>query len=167
LAEIDLDGEQSPDWAATLEIIRYDVSGEVADEMVISILRPAGDPLPEVPVGTRTIGLDIKPGSHPNPVNPKSRGKIPVALLSDANFDSIAEVDIESLTFGHSGDETSLAFCGQRSEDANGDGLPDLICHFSTPAAAFLGGDEVGTLKGKTIRGVSIEGSDSVKITPK
>ena len=43
-----------------------------------------------------------------------------------------------SLTFGHSGDEKSLAFCDPGGQDVNGDGLPDLVCHFDNQLAALL-----------------------------
>ncbi|MCH8899358.1 MAG: hypothetical protein IH942_02550, partial [Acidobacteria bacterium] len=40
-----------------------------------------------------TVGLDIKPHSFPNSINTKSRGRIPVAILSSPRFDAPAEVD--------------------------------------------------------------------------
>jgi hypothetical protein len=112
------------------------------------------------------VDIDIKPGSDPNAINPKSRGVIPVAILSSADFDATTEVDRSSLTFGRTGDEDSLVRCSPGGEDVNGDGLPDLVCHFSTQAAGFQSGDTEGILKGMTVNGVPIVGSDSVKIVP-
>ena len=112
------------------------------------------------------VGIDIKPGSDPNSINPKSRGKIPVAILSTPDFDAPSKVDRDSLTFGRTGDEVSLSFCSPSPEDVNGDGYDDLVCHFYTQSAEFKCGDEWGYLKGQTVDGVLIEGSDSVRIVP-
>jgi hypothetical protein len=48
----------------------------------------------------------------------------------------------------------------------NGDGLPDLVCLFKTQATGFQLGDFKGVLKGKTITGRSLIGSDSIRIVP-
>jgi hypothetical protein len=112
------------------------------------------------------VEIDIKPGSDPNSINPKSKGKIPVAILSTADFDAPSGIDWDSLTFGQTGDEDSLAFCSPSPEDVDGDGLYDLVCHFFTQRAGFECGGESGYLKGQTVDGVSIEGSDSVRIVP-
>jgi hypothetical protein len=115
---------------------------------------------------TLTVGLDIKPGSFPNSINRKSRGKIPVAILSTATFAAPTEVDRASLTFGQTGDETSLAFCNPDGQDVDGDGRADLVCHFDTRAAGFQVGDAQGFLKGTTLGGTAIAGSDSIRIVP-
>jgi hypothetical protein len=107
------------------------------------------------------VTIDIKP-DH---INPKSKGKIEVAILSAKDFDASSQIDLSSLTFGRTGDELSLAFC-PGSEDVNEDGLQDLICHFYTQGTSFQCGDTKGILKGKTIAGMSVEGSDSVRINP-
>jgi len=110
------------------------------------------------------ITIDIKPGSQTNPINPKSSGKIPVAILSTPDFDAPSEVDKTSLTFGRTGDEHSLAFCNKKGEDVNGDGLRDLVCHFKTKLTGFKFGDTEGILKGQTVGGVPIEGHDVVRV---
>ena len=110
-----------------------------------------------------TVAIDIKPGSLDNPINTKSKGKIPVAILSSATFNASALVDTATLTFGRTGDEDSFSHCGG-AEDVNGDGLPDLVCHFNTQAAAFAAGDTAGILKGSAIDGSTFQGSDVVFI---
>jgi hypothetical protein len=112
------------------------------------------------------VTIDIKPGSFPNSINHKSKGKIPVAILSTADFDAPGDVDWDSLTFGPTGDEVSLAFCSPSPEDVDDDGLYDLVCHFFTQSAGFACGDEMGYLKGQTLDDVPMEGSDSVRIVP-
>jgi parallel beta-helix repeat protein len=112
------------------------------------------------------VTIDIKPGSDPNSINRKSKGKIPVAILSSPHFDAPSEVDQGSLTFGRTGEEDSLAFCSPSLEDVNYDGYYDLVCHFYTQSAGFECDDEWGYLKGETVDDVPIEGSDSVRIVP-
>jgi hypothetical protein len=112
------------------------------------------------------INIDIKPGNDGlAPINPRSNGKIPVALLSSHQFDAMA-VDAASLTFGATGDEGSLSRCGQSGEDVNGDGRPDLVCHFENQVAAFEKGDLEGILRGKMKWGSRFEGRGLLKVVP-
>lgn len=112
----------------------------------------------------RIVDIDIKPGSVPNAINRDSEGKIPVAILSSTTFNATRAMDATSLTFGRTGNETSLAFCNGTPGDVNGDGLLDMVCHFNTQATGFLLGDTQGVLKGKALSGVPIKGTDSVRI---
>lgn len=118
-----------------------------------------------------SIEIDIKPGGVTNPVNPKSNGKIPVAILSTPDFEAAFLIDKESLTFGRTGDEESLHRRGKAvpncdTEDVNDDGMFDLVCHFNTQDTGFQSDDAEGILRGLTIEGVPIEGRDSVEIAP-
>jgi hypothetical protein len=108
--------------------------------------------------------IDIKPGSDPNSINTKSRGVIPVAILSSDTFFAPDVVDPDTLTFGKTGDEESLFRCGKAGEDANGDGLLDLVCHFKTHLTEFSVGDEYGYLKGYTTDGDFFWAKDLVNI---
>jgi murein DD-endopeptidase MepM/ murein hydrolase activator NlpD len=112
------------------------------------------------------VQIDIKPGSYPNSINPKSEGKIPVAILSTENFDAPNEIDRDFLTFGRTGDEESLSFCSQSPADVNNDGENDLICHFYTRLTGFRIGDTEGILKGETMGSTPIEGRDLLNIVP-
>ena len=114
-------------------------------------------------VQTTTVTIDIKPGEGPAPINTKSKGTIPVAVLSNPTFDAVSQVDQTSLTFGRTGGEKSLAFCSG-PQDVNGDGLMDLICHFDTSSTQFQMGDTKGILKDNVLGGGSIMGTDSVVI---
>ena len=61
-------------------------------------LAPTGDTgIVERLVVPPTPALDIKPGSCPNPLNRKGRGRLQVALLGTENFD-VADVDLSTLT---------------------------------------------------------------------
>ncbi|MEC4669329.1 MAG: PPC domain-containing protein [Nitrospirota bacterium] len=111
------------------------------------------------------VYIDIKPGNIPNVINPKSRGKVHVAILSTPEFDATTQVDTSSLTFGARGDEQSMAFC-HGPQDVNYDGLKDLVCKFKTEYAQFSSGDTEGWLKGRTVDGYEIEGRDFIKCVP-
>lgn len=111
------------------------------------------------------IGIEIKPGAGSiAPLNPKSRGNVPVALLSSADFDAL-KADRSSITFGSTGDERSLLRCGKEGEDVNRDGRPDLVCHFDNQAASFDQGDEEGIVRGN-VGGMPFEGRGWLKIVP-
>lgn len=112
------------------------------------------------------INIEVRPGSRGlTPLNPRSKGKIPVALLGDANFNALG-VDTSSLTFGALGSENSLSDCGNSVQDLNGDGYPDLLCHFENQSAGFQYGDTEGTVKGKTKNGVAFQGTGVLKVVP-
>lgn len=126
-----------------------------------------GDP----PVdGTLEVLIDIKPKSASNPINPRSRGFTKVAILSNASFDAVSQVDLETLTFGRTGEETSLALHKKDAaprasvEDADGDGLLDLVVSFMTEETGFQPGDSLGVLRGETFTGQAFEGQDVVRI---
>jgi hypothetical protein len=114
-----------------------------------------------------TVDIAIKPpASAPLPIDPDANGKIPVAILSTPTFDAVAQVDPTSLTFGHSGSEASLAECSAQGEDVNNDGLPDLVCQFNTSQTGLVAGDNTAILKGKTVAGRSIQGSEAIRTVP-
>ena len=116
-----------------------------------------------VSLPVQQISIDIKPGStEMAPINPKSRGKVPVALIGSAEF-SVEDVDTDSLTFGHTGDEESLSKCNTPS-DVNGDLFPDMICHFENQAAQFENSDTQAILRGKKGNGLKFEGYGWLKV---
>jgi competence ComEA-like helix-hairpin-helix protein len=110
------------------------------------------------------VSINIKPASEANHIAPRSRGRVRVAVYSTPDFNALTMIDTSSLTFGATGDEDSLVLCKKRGRDVNMDGLRDLICEFSIPATGFKRGDLVGILKGTTLAGTPITGSDFVKI---
>jgi hypothetical protein len=81
-----------------------------------------------------TVGgpaIDIKPGSKHNNVNPRSNGKLWVAILSDTSaetpFDPLSQIDISTVEFG----PEVAAPIGQNARDTNDDGLGDLLLQFN------------------------------------
>jgi 6-phosphogluconolactonase len=114
-----------------------------------------------------TVGIEIKaPALPPVPINPRSNGKIPVAILSTLSFNAVADVDTRSLTFGRTGNEASMVFCDTAGEDINDDGLADLVCHFDTQRSGFMAGDNSAVLKGKTLTGRTIQGQEVIRTVP-
>ncbi len=100
--------------------------------------------------------LDIKPGSCPNPLNPRSRGKLPVALVGSGLFD-VSQIDTNSVFLsradgvggsaaplmgppgpGISVEDVATPFQGEpcACHGSEGDGIDDLVLKFSTPDLA-------------------------------
>ena len=118
------------------------------------------------PVPMVEVTIDIRPWSKRNPINyKKGHGILPVAIVSTDGFDAPNQVDQDSLTFGTTGNEKSLAFCNHKPKDRKRGGLKDeLVCYFYIEVAGFNCGDTEGILKGKTLDGIAIEGKDLVRI---
>jgi hypothetical protein len=113
------------------------------------------------------VDLSIKPGSSaPVPINTKSHGNTPVAILSSANFNALTMVNATSLRFGATGQEKSLLSCDTAGEDVNGDGLLDLVCHFDTQSLGLSSGSATAILTGTTFAGATIMGQEAIRIVP-
>ena len=113
-----------------------------------------------------TVSIDIKPGSSTNPINLKSNGVIPVAILSTATFDATT-VDASTVCFGDA-ENPSQRDCTEAHgkghiEDVNGDGRLDMLLHYETQETGIDPGDTQACLTGKTVGGQPIAGCDSIK----
>jgi hypothetical protein len=106
------------------------------------------------------VDIDIKPGSDPNSINPKSKGNIPVAILTTDDFDA-ATVAPASVRFGKTGAEAAAV--KSALEDVDGDGDSDMILHFKTKDTGIACGDTSASLTGTTSAGNAISGSDSIQ----
>jgi hypothetical protein len=134
-------------------------AGEVAFRAMLSdgtigIYR--ADPVPSVV----TVNIDINPGSDPNTINPRSRGRIPVAILTTDSFDATS-VDPTTALFGATGTEAAPVHFAL--EDVDADGNTDMILHFNTKATGIQCGVTSASLTGKTFDGQMIQGSDSIR----
>jgi hypothetical protein len=122
---------------------------------------------PAVPPALQ-VEINIRPGSGETaPINPKSRGNIPVAIISSQRdkFDALQiEVDAKSLKFGATGEQMSLRRCDTKGVDVNGDGVLDMVCHFETEKTEFTEASVEGKLTGKVTGGGAIEGHGRLKI---
>ncbi len=105
------------------------------------------------------VSIDIKPGSDPNGVNPRSKDVIPVAVLGSIDFDA-TQVDSSTVVFGP--DEASPVHDGH-VENVNGDNFDDMVFHFKVSDTGIACGDPDATLTGETFGGDSITGTDAVK----
>jgi hypothetical protein len=107
-----------------------------------------------------TITIDIKPGSFPNGINPRSKGVIPVAILT-SEASRASSVDPSTLHFGRTGSEAAPLHSSP--EDVDKDGDIDLVLHFDTQQTGLQCGDSSVHLTGKTFDGQQIEGSEPIR----
>jgi hypothetical protein len=133
-----------------------------ADPNVVIYAQAALHSLPALHFNS--VQIEIKPGTTTAPINLRSQGSIPVAILSTSTFDAPTSVDTRTLTFGSGGTEDSFLFCDPNGEDVNGDGIPDLVCHFSAQASSFQLGDAAGTLEGRLKSGMNIKGAVAIVV---
>ena len=104
--------------------------------------------------------MDIKPGSDPNSINLKSKGVVPVAVLTTDDFDA-SDVNPDTAEFA---DAQPVRWA---MEDVDGDGDVDLLFHFKTRELDLDENSAEATLTGETYGGTPIQGTDTVKIVPK
>jgi hypothetical protein len=104
------------------------------------------------------VFIDIKPGNKRNKINPRSRGRIWVAILSGTEFYPL-RIDIPTVRFGP--DEAEAI--RHRVKDVNRDGVTDLLLKFKINDTGIVCGDTEATLTGETFDGLRITGTDTVK----
>lgn len=107
---------------------------------------------------------DIKPGSDPNSINPKSNGVIPVALLGSAEVD-IYGVDVSTLFFAGAypaHDLTDPYVYNDHLQDVNDDGYLDLVSHYPVQDTWIAKGDTYATIYA-AINGVYFYCTDDIK----
>jgi len=107
------------------------------------------------------LAIDVKPGSVENPINPGSKGVIPVAVLSEGSFDAGASLDPASASFGP--DAAPAAHGHGHREDVDGDGDRDLVLHFPTRQTGIQCGDTQVTLTIESYAGEAFQSSDSIR----
>jgi hypothetical protein len=74
-----------------------------------------------------TIDVDVKPGSDENPVNIKSQGSTPIAVLCTPVVNPLQVAGaIITAGAGSVGEKCRL-------KDVDEDGCQDVLCHFPTP----------------------------------
>jgi hypothetical protein len=122
-------------WSSTTRADDPDNAWIVRIHSGVVIKRPKANPFFYVwPVRDGQSGilvdLDIKPNSDTNPINPRSNGVIPVAILGSETFD-VAGVDLETVRFGPGGAGPAHSHPGH-VQDVNLDGFTDLLTHFRT-----------------------------------
>jgi hypothetical protein len=112
------------------------------------------------------VRIDIKPGSDPNSINLGSKGNIPVAIFSAADFDARTvdpiTVALEGAGVKVKGNGTPMS----SFKDFDGDGRLDIVVHVYTENLELETGDAEASLTGTTFDAVEFMGTDSVKIVP-
>ena len=133
------------------------------------------------------VAIDIKPGSCPNPLNLKTKGVLPVAILGTEDFD-VTTIDSETIRLSKEGVEGEVAplrwshedvatpFEGELCDchDLNGDGYLDLTLKFKAQEVVNTLELDVNvdetiplTLKGNLVAeedGIPIQGQDCVRV---
>jgi hypothetical protein len=136
------------------------------------------------PVTGITVSIDIKPGSCPNPLNLKSRGVLPVAILGTKSFD-VMSIDPASIRLGREGlpgkvapirwsyEDVGTPFTGDLCDchELECDGYKDLTLKFKTQELVeTLKLYEVSsqsiplTLTGNLTNGTEISGKDCIRV---
>ncbi len=115
-------------------------------------------PVAGLAAGVLAISIAIRTMDYPG------RGShIRVAILSAPAFDPVRQIDRTSITFGRTGGEHSLEFCG--ADDVNRDGVPDLVCQFDTSVTGFSRGvAQEGILRAMDVNRTRLEGRETVTI---
>jgi hypothetical protein len=136
-----------------------------ADGNVVVAGAPSGNSLGLKLKTTINATIDIKPKAKKNNINLSTR-YVQVAILSTQFFDAPGRIDQKTLTFGHTGGETTFVKCDKKGRKVNKDKILDLVCTFSVAGTHFVPTDTVGILNGKTKAGANIVGSDSITVVP-
>ena len=130
------------------------------------------------------LSVDIKPGSWPNSLNPKSKGVLPLAICGTGELD-VASIDPATVVLGLPGadgavsalrweyEDVATPFVGDPGDghDLTGDGVTDLTLKFGTREVVSalglmdLAGQTVPlSLSGTLTDGTSFEGADYVRV---
>jgi hypothetical protein len=153
------DGSATPFITGSLSNGRYAL---IISGIVAPVVQP---PTPPAPPAVLPIGIDIRPGvDRIARVDPKSRGVIPVALLSSEGFDA-RMVDPGSVRFGPTGKEATALRCTKRGIDVNHDRARDMVCIFDNQATRFDPSHDKGKITG-IIAGKQFQGEGWLKVIP-
>jgi hypothetical protein len=139
------------------------------------------------PVVSDQVYVDIKPGSCPNPLNVKSGGVLPVAVLGTGEFD-VASINVSTirLTREDAGEVAPIRWCYEDvatpyegaeacgCHELTGDSYTDLTLKFDRQELVETLGlrAEAGntiplTVTGALLDGTVIEGSDCIWVLAK
>jgi hypothetical protein len=112
------------------------------------------------------VSIDIRPGNPENPVNLRSHGVLPVAILSRGRFDAMT---VDPLSVRLAGAAVRLKGNGKpmaAAADVDGDGRADLVLHVEISELQLAEGDSIARLTGKAPGNLTVRGWDRVRIVP-
>lgn len=123
--------------------------------------------------GDLEVQIDVKPGdSDPAVINLRSSGLVPVAVLSDGNFDATS---VSPSTVQFAGARVATSGSGKymaHVEDVDKDGDDDMLLHFRTgdlkladgivEAVVELTGQLASPAAGPSVRSLSLQSADRI-----
>ncbi|WP_346027393.1 GDSL-type esterase/lipase family protein [Arthrobacter parietis] len=107
------------------------------------------------------IPVDVVPGSSTNPINLRSKGVTPIALVSSVTYDAMT-VAPTTLLVGPG--EAKVRETQARGEDVNGDGLLDQIVHVRTQDLGLSTDSTQLCLGGTLNNGRAVSSCDSIRV---
>lgn len=114
----------------------------------------------------REVSIDIMPGSDTNVVTLGSSATIPVAILSDPDFDA-STIDPETLNMAGAGvrmvGRGRRPLCRMRDASRPRDGLDDLVCRIVNETTVQVG-STMAVVEGRTFGGGMIRGQDGITV---
>ncbi|MFC1955006.1 hypothetical protein ACFLWZ_00445 [Chloroflexota bacterium] len=152
--------------AGFLDVVPFDLEGGVAgDKNTYTIGMTVG----------YLVTIDIKPCSDPNSINLRSKGVLPVAVLTTDDFDATnvnpttVELDGVPAIKSEIRDVCVEQVCTDMGCEDIGDGDLDLLVYFSTPDFETVWDEDTveATLTGEDYDGALIQGMNSVRIVTK
>ena len=109
-----------------------------------------------------SIGIDVRPGNESNPINPKSRGVLPLAILGSEDFE-VSSADVTTLVLDPYGIPSVHSIDSDHS-DSNGDGFSDLLVHFHIEETEVEFSSSEVCVSGETVAGITFSGCDTVRV---
>lgn len=109
-------------------------------------------------VAPTEVAIDLLPNDAANKVYPNKTGQLPVAVLSDAEFDA-TQVDPATLKFG-AGDATVAG--GTVVSNVDGEFGADITVKFRVEESGILCDDTEVSLSGETYAGEPVTGTDAI-----
>jgi len=172
-------------WSQASRIVELDFQGMQIDSLIPYVtsasddLTPYASLTPSDPIGipARSIVtlvayhsvLSLPPRdvsvSVPAALRVARAGVIPLAIFGEPGFD-VAEIDLATLVLGPGGARPTHRAGGHFS-DLNGDGIVDLVSHFSVREVGFDAGADSVCVSGNTLDGGAFEGCEAIRSLPR
>lgn len=113
------------------------------------------------PAMDEIVKIDVRPNAPANRINIKSKGVVPVAILTTKSFDAL-KVNLATVRFGSQGWEA--APLKSVAKDIDRDGDLDKVLEFRISDLGLTCKTSTLVMTGKTLNGVHFKGKDGVYI---